>query len=39
MTYEHLRYEHDGHVVTLTYDRPEVPRGLRPLTAARCALA
>jgi enoyl-CoA hydratase len=24
MTYEHLRYEHDGHVVTLTYDRPEV---------------
>src|SRR3954451_8059689 len=24
MTYEHLRYEQDGHVVTLTYDRPEV---------------
>src|SRR3954466_8640842 len=24
MSYEHLRYEHDGHVVTLTYDRPEV---------------
>ena len=23
MTYEHLRYEQDGHVVTLTYDRPE----------------
>jgi enoyl-CoA hydratase len=21
--YEHLRYEHDGHVVTLVYDRPE----------------
>jgi enoyl-CoA hydratase len=24
MDYEHLRYEHDDHVVTLTYDRPEV---------------
>jgi len=23
MDYEHLRYEHDDHVVTLTYDRPE----------------
>ena len=23
MEYERLRYEHDGHVVTLTYDRPE----------------
>src|SRR3954454_2025524 len=23
MDYEHLRYEHDGHVVTLTYDRPD----------------
>ena len=24
MDYEHLRHEHDDHVVTLTYDRPEV---------------
>src|SRR5436190_22172994 len=24
MDYEHLRYEHDDHVVTLTYDRPAV---------------
>jgi enoyl-CoA hydratase len=24
MDYEHLRYEQDDHVVTLTYDRPEV---------------
>src|SRR3954468_15798290 len=23
MSYETLRYEHDGHVVTLTYDRPD----------------
>src|SRR3954470_18828996 len=23
MDYETLRYQHDGHVVTLTYDRPE----------------
>jgi enoyl-CoA hydratase len=23
MEYEHLRYEHDEHVVTLTYDRPD----------------
>src|SRR3954454_8120314 len=23
MDYEHLRYEQDGHVVTLVYDRPE----------------
>ncbi|HEY3190174.1 MAG TPA: enoyl-CoA hydratase-related protein [Solirubrobacteraceae bacterium] len=23
MDYQHLRYEHDDHVVTLTYDRPE----------------
>ena len=23
MDYQHLRYDHDGHVVTLTYDRPE----------------
>ena len=28
MDYEHLRYEHDGHVVTLTYDRPEVHNAL-----------
>jgi enoyl-CoA hydratase len=24
MDYEHLRYQQDDHVVTLTYDRPEV---------------
>jgi enoyl-CoA hydratase len=23
MSYEHLRYDHDDHVVTLTYDRPD----------------
>src|SRR3954449_8667197 len=28
MDYEHLRYEQDGHVVTLTYDRPEVHNAL-----------
>src|SRR3954467_4062797 len=28
MDYEHLRYEHDDHVVTLTYDRPEVHNAL-----------
>ena len=26
--YEHLRYEQDGHVVTLVYDRPEVHNAL-----------
>jgi enoyl-CoA hydratase len=28
MDYEHLRYEHDDRVVTLTYDRPEVHNAL-----------
>src|SRR3954447_9749042 len=32
--YEHLRYDHDGHVVTLTLDRPEQHNALSRAVAA-----
>jgi enoyl-CoA hydratase len=34
MDYEHLRYEHDDHVVTLTYDRPEQHNAISRAMAA-----
>ena len=34
MDYEHLRYEQDGHVVTLTYDRPEQHNAINRAMAA-----
>src|SRR3954471_22719683 len=34
MDYEHLRYEQDGHVVTLVYDRPEQHNAINRAMAA-----